>query len=838
MYFYRKLFACIISVLWLPAFSQTIRGKVVDETDGTALAFVTVYIPESPHYAETDSTGNFILHIPDTEEFPVRFNRLGYESVTLILKRQSLHSGFTLIQKLKKRIGPEVEISSGKLGQESSIQERVKSFEKLPLVSGNLESILPSIALGVRSSAGGELSSQYSVRGGSYDENLVFVNDFEVFRPQLIRNGQQEGLSFPNPDLIRELKFYSGGFEARFGDKLSSVLDIRYKVPDSLRGSLTLSALGGSAHIEGSSSVSGSGKSSKKWRYLLGARYKTTRYLLGSLDVEGEYQPDFLDIQSYMSLDLRKNLVLSWIGNINSSHFKLVPESSSVAKGSFFQIVNLNTAFEGSETDAFDQRMTGINLNYFSDKSRYPYFIKYSSTLYNGYEAEQFDILGYYRLVEVENGNTDEKGKEVKLWGEGTQHLYTRNYLRSWTHHHELRSGVEIHSEENAFVHFIQWGGFFRQEFFKDKINEWERLDSAGFALPYSEDGLELNEVYKSQNDFHNEKYALWLQDEILWRADKDFLMKCTPGIRMHKSVLNQEFLYNPRIKLEWISIQRKDHLQLWVSGGRYDQPPLYREMRTRDGSLNYALKSQKSMQYVIGLQKDFYMHKISPSRFRWISELYYKSLWDLVPYDLDNVRIRYSGNNEAKGYAVGWDNRIYGEFVPGAESWVNISFLRTREQIDGIVHREQNPQYPDGKIVKDVPRPTDQLFALGLFFQDYLPKNDKFKMHLNIQVASGLPYGLKGANVVFRNDQNLKAYHRVDIGFSYQLWDQFAKKRPSISFFKFCRQAWISAEIYNLLKVKNEASISWIKTLYNYQFAIPNYLTGQRFNLRLKVEF
>lgn len=810
----------------------------MDATDESALSFVTVYISETPFYAETDSAGTFALKIPDSDEFTVRFNRLGYEPASLKVKRKDMTSDYMLHQKMKRKIGPEVEISSGLARRESGIEEHAKSFEKLPLVSGNLESILPSIALGVRGSAGGELSSQYSVRGGSYDENLVYVNDFEVFRPQLIRNGQQEGLSFPNPDLIRDLKFYSGGFEARYGDKLSSVLDIRYKVPDTLRASLVFSALGGSAHIEGSTSVGPKEGKLKKLRYLVGARYKTTRYLLSSLDVEGEYQPDFLDVQSFVSFELRRNLVFSWIANLNQSRFRLIPESSSVAKGSFFQIVNLNTAFEGSEKDAFDQRMTGVNLSYVSDHSRNPYYLKFSSALYYGYEAEQFDILGYYRLVEIENGNTDEKGKEVKLWGEGTQHLYARNYLRSWTHHHEFKAGIDFTREGQRVSHFLQWGGFFRQEFFKDKINEWERLDSAGFSLPYVEDGLVLNEVYKSRNSFHNEKFGLWIQDDIQWRPGSHQLFKCTPGIRIHQSTLNGERFYNPRIKLEWVPLQRSDRLQIWISGGLYHQPPLYREMRREDGTLNYELVSQKSLQYVMGVQKDFHMNKVSPSTFRWISEIYYKSLWDLVPYELDNVRIRYSGKNEANGYAIGWDNRIYGEFVPGAESWVNLSLLRTREKIDGVEHRERDPNYPEGKIVEDVPRPTDQLFALGLFFQDYLPQNDQFKMHLNIQIASGLPYGLKGSNRIFRNDQNLKAYHRVDIGFSYQLWDKLAKKHSGASIFKFCRQAWISMEVYNLLKVKNEASISWIKTLYNYQFAIPNYLSSRRLNLKIRIDF
>jgi hypothetical protein len=795
-----------------------------------------VYIPETRYFTITDSLGYFELNLPQKDLVVLKCSRLGFETKSIKYNTGDFRNDKFLEIKLNRIINKEIEIKDNRQFNTSGVRENISSFEMLPTVSGNLENVLPSIALGVRASAGGELSSQYSVRGGSYDENLVFVNDFEIFRPQLIRNGQQEGLSFPNADLIKELKFFSGGFDARYGDKLSSVLDIRYKIADSMRASIVLSPLGLSTHLEGS--IKSSESSIPKFRYLAGVRYKSTKYILGSLDVQGEYQPNFLDFQTYLTYDLRKDLKLAFIGNINSSNFSLVPESSVTAKGSVFQLLRLNTYFEGAERDVFEQNMAGLSLTFLPQNTRHPYFMKFMSSIYQGYEAEQFDILGYYRLVEIEAGNTDEEGKEVKLWGEGTQHTYTRNFLNSRVYNQEIKAGIDVVNSQ-GFSHFLQGGLGFRQEFLDDRINEWERLDSAGFSLPYREDDLILNYVYKSKNKVRNQKAFAWIQDEIKWIISDRSAFKLIPGIRIHYSDLNKEIIYNPRLKAEWIPLDNTHNIHVWLSGGLYHQPPYYREMRTPEGNLNFDLRAQKSMHIVAGIQRDFYMKKISPSRFRWISELYYKDLWDVVSYELENVKIRYSGYNDATAYAIGWDNRINGEFVPGVESWVNLSFLRTRERLDGIQHKLREANNPEGSNVRDVPRPTDQFFALGIFFQDYLPKNDNFKMHIHINIASGLPYGLKGNNLVYRNDQNFKAYHRVDIGFSYSMWNEHKKREKNpFQFLKFTRQAWLSLEVLNLLEVKNEASISWIKSLYNYQFAIPNYLSSRRINVKLRMDF
>ncbi|MEO6189590.1 MAG: Plug domain-containing protein, partial [Saprospiraceae bacterium] len=671
----------------------------------------------------------------------------------------------------------EVVITELSKNEDNLIHEKTKAFELLPSVSGNIESILPSIALGVRSSAGGELSSQYSVRGGSYDENLVYINDFEIYRPQLIRNGQQEGLSFPNPNLIRDLSFSSGGFEAKYGDKQSSVLDIKYKVPNEKKFSVEASLLGASCHLEGSLNVRKN--HSNKFRYLLGGRYKSNQYLLKSQDIEGEYVPKFFDVQSFLSYELNKNWQVSWLSNINTSKFSLVPESSVQARGSLlFGILSLNTYYEGKEVDYFNTAMTGLSLLYFPKTKKNNFFIKLNSSVQGGVEAEQFDILGYYRLVELEINNKDEQGREIKLWGEGIQHRYGRNYLNSLIQQFELRSGLQLGLPTSKVKHFIQGGLGLRIENLDDRINEWERIDSAGYSLPYKNgDQILLNNVIKSKNKFSNEKLSAWTQDNIEIRVNNKWNINILPGLRVHYNNLNKELLFNPRLKIEAIPLNNNSNWRSWLATGFYHQPPFYRELRDLNGQINPDVLAQKSYHVVLGMKKDFYWKSVSVSKLRWISEIFYKKSWDQISYDLENVLIRYSGSNDSKAYAIGWDNRINGELVPGAESWINLSFLRTRESFYGIQHLVERKADGTGTPVDDVSRPTDQLMALSLFFQDYLPRNENFKMHVQTTIASGLPYGVEGNNIVYRNEYNFKPYNRVDIGFSYKLWDDNIKK-------------------------------------------------------------
>lgn len=834
----RFIIPIFLFLLYQNAFTQQsskFYGQVIDAQNGLPLELVIVYVPETNVYFETKENGRFSLDISATKNLIIKCSRLGYQTLTITLENWSGSKDQEFNISLIPITNQEIIIKENVNTNNSNIKENVKSFELIPTTTGNIESILPSIALGVRSSSGGELSSQYSVRGGSYDENLVIINDFEVFRPQLIRNGQQEGLTFPNADLIRELNFSSGGFESKYGDKSSSVLDIKYKVPDSLRFSIMGSLLGASGHLEGSKKYRKNSPS--KINYLFGARYKTSKYLLASQDLKGEYQPNFLDLQSYITVDLNAAFQLAFIGNINRSQFKLIPEESTQAKGSISFVLKLNAYYEGQELDYFNQSMGGISLTYLPKNKKHPHFLKYMSAVYTGIEAEQFDILGYYRLSEIETTNDENAGKEIKLWGTGTQHLYTRNYLESLIFHNEIRGGLELRNKGMG-GHFIQYGLSFRHEDLQDRINEWERIDSAGYSIPNSDTLVLLNSVLKTKNQFLNSKSAFWLQDEISLFEQSKIALKITPGVRLQYTELNQEMIFNPRCKFEWVPKNSTRNVRYWFSTGLYHQPPFYRELRTPNGSINEDLKSQKSAHFVAGMVANLKLKKVGPTPFKWISEIYYKKLWDVVSYDLDNVRILYSGQNDAEAYAIGWDNRINGEFAPGAESWVNLSFLRTYEHLYDIQHKVRESGNPNGKEVNSVPRPTDQFFSISMFFQDYLPRNPNFKAHLQATVASGLPYGFKGDNIVYRNEYRHKPYHRVDIGFSTLLWDSHKKSAKPYNPLRFCRQSWISLEVFNLLKVKNEASVRWIKSVYNYQFAIPNYLSSRRINLRLRFDF
>ncbi|MGB4960844.1 MAG: TonB-dependent receptor, partial [Saprospiraceae bacterium] len=692
---------------------------------------------------------------------------------------------------------------------------------------------------GLSSGSGGELTSQYNVRGGNYDENLIYVNDFEIFRPQLIRSGQQEGLSFPNIDLIRDLEFSSGGFESKYGDKMSSVLDIRYKRPEEFRASITGSLLGASMHIEGSKRIGANAYN--KLRYLIGARYKSNAYLLGSSDITGEYVPTFTDIQAFVSYEITKELQVGLMSNYNGSNYQFSPTSGKSKKGTIDFQLELNTLFEGRERDDFQYAMSGVSLTYVPEKKKNPMYLKLLGSGYRASEAERFDILGYYRLSQIETALGDNTGQEIAVLGTGTQHTYARNYLYNTIYNIEHKGGIELQPEgiNSSKLHFIQWGLKYQYEEFDDKLNEWERIDSAGYSLPDLPGELILSKVIKSQNLIQNHRMQAFLQDGFSIKTDASEF-KISTGIRATYRSLNDELFFSPRVQVFYKPLNWKQDISFKVSGGIYNQVPLYREMRRPDGTTNTDLKSQKSIHLVAGLSYDFTWEKVSNRPFRIISEVYYKKLSDMISYELDNVRIRYAGENNSTGYIMGWDFRINGEFVPGAESWINLSFLTARESLTGVNHLryEVIDSVNTPVIVNSVPRPTDQLMTLNMFFQDYLPKNENVKVNLNFSVGTGLPYGPRENNVEFRNFFRLKPYHRIDVGFSFQLWKAVWIKRKPRHPLRFAQNSWISLEAFNLLQISNQASVNWIKTLTNEEYALPNNLTGRRINVRFRIDF
>ncbi len=820
----------------------TITGKVSDAQNNAPIELVTVFIRDTNLVTETSSNGRYSLDIPANQACILVFSRIGYkETQTTIRPMPSGTSRQIDVSMAPSDSDLEVIVRESAIQEGGMVKEEVENLKLLPTASGNLESILPHIALGTSSGTGGELSSQYTVRGGNYDENLVYVNDFEIYRPQLIRTAQQEGLSFPNIDLIRDLTFSSGGFEARYGDKLSSVLDIKYKRPDSLRGSVSLSMLGASAHIEGSTRVSNNDY--QKFRFLLGARYKNNRYLLGTLDTQGEYNPDHSDIQAYLTYDISRDWQLGFLGNYNRSLYRFSPTERNTALGLINFALQLFTVSEGAELNDLTTAMGGLSLTYIPSGVKNPFYLKFMASAQGSNENESTDIIGDYSLRQIESGlGSNEFGEVLAELGTGTQHEFIRNRLDTRITNFEHRGGWEIpqdnFNQNTTSSHFIQWSVKYQQEEIDDRINEWERLDSAGYSLPFSDSEVLLFDVLKTQNSISSNRYSAFLQNTFTYRKEDAAEWRISAGVRASYWDLNEELLISPRAEVLYKPLASQSDISFRLAGGLYFQPPFYRELRRFNGTVNTDLRAQKSAHIVGGLTWDFYLGKNNPKKFRLITEAYYKSLWDQVYYDFENVRIRYSGENNATGYLMGLDLRLNGEFVPGAESWINLSILRARENLDGVQHLRREVGQEQATEVNDVPRPTDRAVNLSIFFQDYLPKNENFKMHMNLSIGTGLPFGLKDNNEIFRNTYRLSAYHRVDIGFSLALWDETRRWKKPNHFLGFSRSTWLSLEVFNLMQVQNQADNTWIKTVFQQQYAIPNYLTSRRINLRMRMEF
>ena len=493
---------------------------------------MAIIFTSNSNVTESDLKGLYRIEVPSEEEVIISISRVGYQDATL--KIQPMPSGvkrninFKMVSTTNNL---EIVITESKIEDVGMVREEVVELKQLPTTTGNFESVLPHIALGASSGQGGELSSQYNVRGGNYDENLVYVNDFEIFRPQLIRSGQQEGLTFPNIDLIRDLSFSSGGFEAKYGDKMSSVLDIRYKRPEETKSSVGLSFLGGSAHLEGSKRIGANAYN--KLRYLVGARYKTNRYLLGTLDTEGEYTPNFTDIQAYVTYDITKDLQIGLIGNYNYSQYDFRPVSRSTALGLIDFALRLTTVYEGQEQDQFVNGMGGLSLTYVPEKDKNPVYWKLLASRYSSNEIEKFDILGFYRLAQVNTDfGSDNVGEEVAVLGVGTQHNFARNYLFNTISNVHLKSGIEFQNDDNDNNHFVQWGVKYQNETIDDELNEWERIDSAGYSLPYDPNQLILNSVLKSTNLIENNKLEVYAQDSYTYTKPESMELRVTGGIR------------------------------------------------------------------------------------------------------------------------------------------------------------------------------------------------------------------------------------------------------------------------------------------------------------------
>ena len=812
------LLFCFLFCLQLQSYSQEsgrVYGRITNPA-GQPVFPASIAVPGTAYGTVTDEEGHFELEVPASKDLKLLISYLGYEQLHIAIR---LTPGEE--HEMNRQLEPETksidEVSIREQLERSTTITRIdiKTLDMLPNVSGNLETILLTLP-GV--SSRNELSSQYSVRGGNFDENLIYVNDIEIHRPFLIRSGQQEGLSFINPDMVSSIKFSAGGFGAMYGDKMSSVLDITYRRPTEFGGSADLSLLGGSLHLEGSSP-------GRRFSHTSGFRYKTSQYLLNSLETSGEYHPNFIDFQSFLNYRLSPAWELSLLGNIASNRYRFIPSTRNTDFGTYNNPLNLVIYFEGQERDRFDSYTGALTAHYTPHEDL---SLKFIGSGFNSIEQENYDIQGQYLINELDNSiNSETYGDSILNIGIGTMLNHARNDLNAlvWSF---SQLGTSINGQNT-----LKWGVKWQHERINDRISEWKMVDSSGYSLPYTGTEILLADGIKSENNLLSTRLSAYVQNTYSFERDST-LYFISGGLRASWWDMNRQVVASPRINLS-IQPNWQHDMVFRLAAGFYSQPPFYRELRYPDGSLNRTLRAQQSIHVVLGGD---YIFTAWDRPFMFSTEIYYKHLDQLIPYKMDNLRIQYAAENMARGYVVGLDMKIHGEFVPGAESWASLSLMKTQEDIDGDFYFNS-----DGERVEPgyYPRPTDQRFTAGIYFRDYLPNDPDYKVHLNLVYSTGLPFSPPGHD---RYDQvfRMPDYKRVDIGFSRILRrsSKGAELPPPLS---HQRNIWISAEIFNLLGVRNTISHLWIKTVSNQdniqgQFAVPNYLTGRRFNLRLSAKF
>lgn len=816
-----------------------IYGVVTDDNN-IPLPLVNVAVLGNPGGAVTDENGHYELNIPNDITLIISASYLGYHKSEI---KVYLRQGQT--KKINIKLSPTATnlesfvVSDERIIRNTSLKRiDPKSAEVIPSISGSgIESLIKTLP-GV--SSNNEMSSQYSVRGGNFDENLVYVNDVEIYRPFLIRAGQQEGLSFINPDLVSSVLFSAGGFDARYGDKLSSALDITYKRPTQTHGGFYGSLLGGGINAEGTSK-------SKHFTWLAGARYKTNQYLLNSLQTKGEYRPSFSDFQAQLTYAITPKLEVALLTNYAKNRYKMVPENRTTEFGTIQEAYRLKIYFEGQEVDEFENYTSAFTTTYRPNNN---VKLKFIQSIYQTWESESYDILSEYWLGRIEtNLGDDEYGEVLQATGVGAFLNHSRNYLKATVMNSEHR-GTLLWGENN-----LQWGIKYQRELIDDQLNEWYMVDSAGFSLPNPNwipgesnpnPNLQLKNFARANNTLQSNRYSGFVQNS--WNLDGELTeFSLTAGIRAQYWDVNNEFIFSPRATIAFKPNWEKD-LLFRFSSGFYAQSPFYREMRRLDGSLNKNLQSQKSIHFVLGSDWNFHAWN---RPFKFVSEIYYKHLEDLIPYEIDNVRLRYFANNNSKGYATGIDFRVNGEFVKGVDSWASLSFMQTKEDINDDYYllyfnedgerissasTGQKVAYTEKKEIGYRPRPTNQLFHFSLFFQDYLPKNPTYKMHLNMLFGGELPIGPSGTKN-YKDIYTIPGYKRVDIGFSKQLIGPQAKQ-PTSGPFKHIKTAWLSLEIFNLLDFSNTISYTWVTDVSGTQYGVPNRLTPRQINLKLQVKF
>ena len=793
---------CLIATLKMMAQEFTLQGRVTDD-DNNPVELATVSVVSQGKVAFTSLKGEFSMNLHSADSVAVKFSMIGYKTKVRVLRKPRGKQTLQVVLHTDATMLGDVNVTGEKIQSDQTQEIKIKDIKMAPSANGNgVEGIIQQQA-GV--STHSELSSQYNVRGGAFDENSVYINNVEVYRPFLVRSGQQEGLSVINPYMVDKIGFSTGGYGAKYGDKMSSALDITYKTLKAkgkkpvVEGSLAASLLGTDAYI---------GIGTRKLSWLNSLRYKTTSYLLGSLETKGEYKPNYLDYQTYLSYQPNKRWKIDFIGYISDNHYNFEPSDRETSFGTMENVKSFRVYFDGHEKDRFLTYFgtLGITRNITRNTS-----LSLLGSAFYTKEQEKYDIQGQYWLDQTETSEN---------LGVGTYFEHARNYLsaRVMSAKLMLRHKVQKHNVEAAVT--------LKREHIEENSIEYEMRDSAGYSVPHT--GKDLYMIYsmKARNELNANRMETYIQDTYRFSSgiadstgNGQTHYTLNYGVRMSHWNFNRETILSPRISLAIIPANH-ENTTLRLAAGLYYQAPFFKELRdttTVNGvtvaSLNEKIKSQRSIHFIAGYD---YRFRMNDQRFKFSAEAYYKALSNIVPYSVSNVKVVYYGQNECSGHAAGLDFKLYGEFVPGTDSWLSLSLMDTKMKLNG----------------KSIPLPTDQRYAVNLFFTDYFPGSRKWRMSLKLAFADGLPFAAPHKELE-TNSFRATAYRRADIGMSYQLLDNSRHEKKT-----FLKNVTLGVDCLNLFGIDNVNSYYWVTDVTNQQYAVPNYLTGRQLNARVLLEF
>ena len=777
--------------MYAQAQSFTLQGRVVDES-GSPVEFASVSCLKQGKMTMTSLKGEYSLQLHSADSVEVRFSMVGYKTKIRVLRRPRGKQTLQVVLYSNDNELGEVTVTGTRIQSGQTQELKKEHLKNLPSVSGNAVEELIQSQAGV--STHSELSSQYNVRGGSFDENSVYINNVEVYRPFLVRSGQQEGISVINPDMVEKIEFSTGGYEARYGDKMSSALNITYKRPKPFEASVSASLLGASAYV---------GVSNKKVSWSNGLRYKTTRNLLGSLDTKGEYKPTFIDYQTYFTYTPNERWDINFLGNISNNHYNFSPEDRETNFGTMENVKSFRVYFDGQEKDVFRTFFGSLGITRHFGKNT---SLSLIASAFKTREQEKYDIQGQYWLTQTETSEN---------LGVGTYFQHARNYLNA--HVESLKLLLKTKQKR----HDIEGALTFKKEHISENSVEYEMRDSSNYSIPHT--GKDLYMIYsmRAKNTLTANRIETYAQDTYRFTGSAGkTLYTLNYGVRLAYWSFTKETILSPRLSLGIIPAFN-DNITMRFATGLYYQAPFFKEIRdttTVNGityaSLNRKAKSQRSIHFIAGFD---YRFKMNNRPFKFTAEAYYKALGNLVPYSVNNVKVVYYGDNMCSGHAAGLDLKLFGEFVPGTDSWVSLSLMNTSMKLNG----------------KSIPLPTDQRYAVNMFFTDYFPGTTRWKMSLKLALADGLPFSAPHRELesnVFR----APAYKRADIGLNYRIIDnndRHNKRNP-------IRNLWVGAECLNLLGINNVNSYYWITDVTGQQYAVPNYLTGRQINVKVSVDF